>query len=71
MAAVLVAMAVERPWSAPTGPLLSPLAQVGIETAPLAFLGAPFVTIGSFQSGEAFAGRRALTIVSLLMSGCG
>ena len=28
-------------------------------------------TVGSFQSGGAFAGRRALTIESLLMSGCG
>ena len=28
-------------------------------------------TIGSFQSAEVFAGQRALTVVSLLMSGCG
>ena len=28
-------------------------------------------TVGSLQSGEAFAGRRAITIVSSLMSGCG
>ena len=28
-------------------------------------------TVGSFQSGEAFTGKRALTIVSSLMSGRG
>ena len=28
-------------------------------------------TVGNFQSGEAFTGQRALTIVSSLMSGCG
>ena len=28
-------------------------------------------TLGSFQSGGPFAGRRALTIENLLMSGCG
>ena len=28
-------------------------------------------TVGSFQSGEAFTGQRALTIVSSLMSRCG
>ena len=28
-------------------------------------------TVGGFQSGEAFTGRRALTIERLVMSGCG
>ena len=27
-------------------------------------------TLGSFRSGEAFAGRTAMTIESLLISGC-
>ena len=39
------------------------LAQLGIE--------APSSTVGSFQSGGAFADQRVLTIESSLMSGCG
>ena len=38
--------------------------QTGVDKAPLP-------TVDSFQSGEAFTGRRGLTIVSLLMSGHG
>ena len=35
------------------------------------FRGSISGTVGSFQSGEAFTGRRALNIVSSLMTGCG
>ena len=49
-----------KPWLNHFSPLL---AQLGIE--------APSSTVGSFQSGGAFADQRALTIESSLMSGCG
>ena len=52
------------------GPFLPLLAQMSTETAPVfapVFVGAPFHgTVGSFQSGKGFAGRRALTNVCLL-----
>ena len=58
-------LAVEKPWSvALAWPFLSFFTRTGVETAPLPFI---FGTVDSFQSGEAFTGRRALT--SLLMSG--
>ena len=47
------------------------LTQTGIDKAPLPVWGSISGSVGSFQLGEAFTGQRALTIVSLLMSGCG
>jgi len=61
-------LAIEKPWSALVGPFLSFLDTNGLLCL---FRGSISGTVGSFQSGEAFAGRRALTIVSLLMSGRG
>ena len=49
------------------GPFLTLLARMGVETTPSTISG----TVGSFQSGGAFAGQRVLTIERLLMSGCG
>ena len=37
----------------------------------LFYRGTISATVGSFQLGAAFAGRKALAIESLLMSGCG
>ena len=59
--------AVERPWLALARPFLSFLAETGIE---LLCLCRGSIS-GSFQSGKAFAGWTALTIISSLMSGCG
>ena len=39
------------------------LTQMGVDNAPLLFRGSISGTVGSFQSGEMFTGRRALTIV--------
>ena len=66
-------LAVEKSWLALGWLFLSFLTQTDVDKALLTFLGAPFLhgTVGSFQSGEAFTGRKALTIVSSLMSGHG
>ena len=56
-------LSVERPWSALARPFL-------FSTNKLCWSSISG-TVGSFQSGEAVAGRRALTIVCSLMSGCG
>ena len=61
-------LAVEKPWSALAWEFLSFLTQMGVT---LRFRGSISGTVGSFQSGEAFTGQRALTIVSSLMSGRG
>ena len=61
-------LAIEKPCSAPAGPFLFSLTQTGIDKAPLLFYGLHSDTVGCFHSGEAFTGRMALTIVSLLMS---
>ena len=61
-------LAVEKPWSALAWAFLSFLTQMGVT---LPFRGSISGTVGSFQLGEAFTGRRALTIVSSLMSGHG
>ena len=67
----LLWLAVEWPWStsALAGPVLTLLAQTGVETTSLPF-NISAGTIGSFWSGGALAGRRALTIESSPMSGC-
>ena len=57
-------------WLALPGPFLTLLAQMGIETSPLPLQGHHSGTVGSFQSGGAFTGRRALVIESLLINGC-
>ena len=54
----LLQLGVEKPWLTPGGSFLSFHAQTG-------------GTVGSFQSGGAFTGWRALTIERSLMSGCG
>ena len=59
-------LAVEKPWLALAWPFLSLLTQMGVDKAPLGSISA---TVDSFHSGEAFTSRRALTIVSSLMSG--
>ena len=51
------------------GPVLTLLAQTGVKTTSLPF-NISAGTVGSFWSGGALAGRRALTIESSLMSGC-
>ena len=63
-------LAVEWPWSAPTGPFLTFLAQMGVETSPL-HLYVHHFRYCRFWSAGAFAGQRPLTIESLLMSGSG
>ena len=44
------------------------LTQTDVDKAPLHFRSSISGTVGSFQSGEAFTGWRALTIVSSLIS---
>ena len=63
-------LAVEKPWSALDGPFLFFLIQTDIDKAslPLYIRGSISGTVDSFQSGD---GWRALTIVSLVMSGRG
>ena len=58
-------LGVEKPWSALAGPFLSFLTQMGVNKGSL-----PFYR-GSISGTVAFTGRRALTIVSSLMSGRG
>ena len=54
------------------GLFLTMLAQTGSGTTPLPpCRGTISGLVGSIQSGGALAGQRALTIESLLMSGCG
>ena len=49
-----------------------PFSTNGHKNCSSAFVGAHNSgSVGSFRSGEAFASQRALTNVSLLMSGCG
>ena len=60
-------LAVEWPWSVLAGPILTLLAQCRNPLPSPCISG----TIGSFQSGGAFVGWKALTIESLLMSMCG
>ena len=57
-------LAVEKPLLATAGPFLSLLTQMGIERLVCLCRGPISSTVDSFQSGEAFTGRRALTIVS-------
>ena len=52
-------------------PFLTLLAQMGAETTPLPCRGTISRSVGSFQSGGVFGGRRALTTASSLISGCG
>ena len=55
-----------------TGWIISHLvAQTSIETIPFPFRGTISTTIDSFQSGGVFAGWRAWTTESSLMSRCG
>ena len=61
-------LAIEEPWSALAWAFLSFLTQTGVDKAPLPFKGLHFWHCSQFS---AFTGRRALTIVSSLMSGCG
>ena len=58
----------EKPWSEMAGPFLTLLAQTGSGTNPLPCRGTISESVGSFQSGGALAGRRALTIESSPMS---
>ena len=64
-------LAAEKPWSMPGGPLFCFLAQTGLETLLSPCRGSISDILGSFQSGGALSGRKALTIERLLMSGCG
>ena len=64
----LLWLAVEKLWSALAWPFLSFLTQTGVLCW---FRGSISGSVGSFQSGKVFTGRRALTIVSSLMSGRG
>ena len=64
-------LAVEQPWSALA-------ATIGVRNftcwdtvSGMLLLTENCLHVGSFQSGGAFAGQRALTIESSLMSGCG
>ena len=57
-------LAVEKPWLALAGPFLSFLTQMDVDK----FL---WLFKGSISGTVAFTGRRALTIVSSLMSGHG
>ena len=67
----LLQLDVEKPWSMPGGPLFCFLAQMGLEALLLLCRGSISEIFGSFQSGGALSGRRALTIERSLMSGCG
>ena len=58
----LLQLAIEKPWSMPGGPLFCFLAPRR---------GSICDILGSFQSGGALSGRRALTIERSLMCGCG
>ena len=55
-------LAVERFWSALARLSLFFVTQTGVETAPLLCRASISGTVGSFQSGEAFTGQRALSI---------
>ena len=61
---------VEQPWLALARPFLTIVAQMR-NRSPCIWACTISVSVGSFQSGGAFACRRALTIESSLMSGCG
>ena len=64
----LLWLLVKKRWSAPAWPFLF-LTQTGLDKAHLSlYRGSISGIVGSFQSGEAFTGWRALTIVSSLMS---
>jgi len=64
-------LAREEPWSAVAGPFFTLLAQRAQEPLLSPCRGIISESVGSFQSAGALAGRKALTIESSLMSGCG
>ena len=66
-----MAAALAGPRKALTGPFLTLLAQTGSGTTPSPCKGTISGLVGSIQSGGACACQRALSIESLLMSGCG
>ena len=63
----LLQLAIEWVWSALDGLLFCFLVQMGVESGRGSISG----FLGSFQSGGAFLGRKALTIERSVMSGCG
>ena len=64
-------VSVEQPWSPLAGPF-SPCWHKWVQKPFLSpFGGTISRSVGIFQSGWVFTGQRALTIESLLMSGCG
>ena len=67
----LLQLAIERAWSALDGPFLCFLVQTRVENGAFTLYGLHFWLLGSFQSGGAFSGRKALTIECSVMSGCG
>ena len=67
----LLQLAVEKCWSMPGGPFLCFLAQTGLKGLLCPCRGSISDILGSFQSGGALSGQRALTIERSLMSGCG
>ena len=66
----LLQLAIERAWSMLDGPFFCFLVQTSVvHLSPCRDSISGF--LGSFQSGGAFSGRRALTIVCSVISGCG
>ena len=58
---------VEKPWSALGGPFFCFLAQAGVDNTCRDSISG---ILGSFWSGGAFSGWRALTVECSLVSGC-
>ena len=67
----LLQLAIERAWSVLDGLFFCFLVQTGIENGPFTCRNSISDFLGSFQSGGAFSGQRALTIKCSVMSGCG
>ena len=67
----LLQLAIEWAWSALDGPFFCFLVQTGVENGTFTLQGSISGFLGSFQSGGAFLGRKALTIECSVMSGCG
>ena len=67
----LLQLAIERAWSALDGPFFCFLVQTSVENGALPCMDSISGFLGSFQSGGALSGRRALTVERSVMSGCG